>query len=81
VRAKKGSLLPEQAFKKGRDFAAWLGLVPKQISTATEQSSAASAGVAIATFAPSSFKAPVPCRLPGALGMEPSAPAAPARKA
>jgi transposase len=29
-----------KAFSKGRDFAAWLGLVPKQISTATAPSSA-----------------------------------------
>jgi len=32
------------AFAKGRDFAAWLGLVPKQISTGIEPSWAASAG-------------------------------------
>ena len=44
------------AFIKGRDFAAWLGLVPKQISTGDRTISAASAGAAIDIFAPYSFK-------------------------
>jgi transposase len=39
------------AFTKGRDFAAWLGLVPKQISTATAPSSARYRNGASATCA------------------------------
>ena len=38
-------------FSKGRDFGAWLGLVPKEISTETARSLAKSRGVAIATCA------------------------------
>ncbi|MEY9595881.1 transposase [Bradyrhizobium japonicum] len=38
-------------FSKGRDFGAWLGLVPNQISTGAARSSAKSPGVAIATCA------------------------------
>ena len=40
-----------EVFSKGRDFGAWLGLVPKQISTETARSSAKSPGAAIATCA------------------------------
>ena len=46
-------------FSKGRDFGAWLGLVPKQISTGDARSSAKSPGAAIATCAFCS------CRRPG----------------
>jgi len=37
------------AFTRGRDFAAWFGLVPKQISTVIERSSGVSPSAAIAT--------------------------------
>ena len=47
------------AFSRGRDFAAWLGLVPKQISTGDRTILAASVGAAIDTYARCSFKAPV----------------------
>ena len=47
------------AFGRGRDFAAWLGLVPKQFSTGDARFSAASVGAAIDTYARCSFKAPV----------------------
>jgi len=46
------------AFTRGRDFAAWLGLVPKQISTGIERSSGVSPSAAIATFACSSCRPP-----------------------
>ena len=39
------------AFSKGRDFAAWLGLVPKQMSTGTARSWARYRSAAIATCA------------------------------
>jgi hypothetical protein len=54
------------AVVKGRDFAAWLGLVPKQISTSDRTIlggiswGAASAGVAIDISVPCSFRAHVP---------------------
>jgi transposase len=44
------------AFSKGRDFGAWLGLVPKQISTGTERSLAASPSAATAIYAPYSCR-------------------------
>jgi hypothetical protein len=48
-----------EAFSKGRDFGAWLGLVPKQISTPeTEQSSAGYQNAAIAICAPCSSRRP-----------------------
>jgi transposase len=37
-------------FGKGRDFAAWLGLVPKQISTGVARSSARYRNAAIVTY-------------------------------
>jgi transposase len=46
-------------FSNGRDFAAWLGLVPKQISTGGAASLVQSRGVAIATCGCDS------CRWPG----------------
>ena len=48
-------------FSKGRDFGAWLGLVPKQISTGDRQSSAAYQGAAIAICVSSSFRRPGSC--------------------
>jgi transposase len=50
------------AFTRGRDFAAWLGLVPKQISTGDRTFSDASPNAAIATFACSSLPAGRPRR-------------------
>ena len=44
------------AFAKGRAFAAWLGLVPKQISTGIARSSARYRSVAIATCGPCSSR-------------------------
>ncbi len=44
------------AFTKGRDFAAWLGLVPKQTSTGDAPSSARYRSAAIATGAFCSFR-------------------------
>ena len=44
------------AFARGRDFAAWLGLAPKQISTGDRRFSDASPNAAIATFACSSCR-------------------------
>lgn len=46
------------AFAKGRDFAAWLGLVPKQMSTVIARFSAASQSAETAICARSSCKAP-----------------------
>jgi transposase len=46
------------AFAKGRDFAAWLGLVPKQMSTGDRTSSAALQSAETAICARSSCKAP-----------------------
>ena len=47
------------AFAKGRDFAAWLGLVPKRCPRVIVPSLAASPNVAIAICARSSCKVPV----------------------
>jgi transposase len=44
------------ASSKGRDFGAWLGLVPKQISTGTERSSAAYQSAATGTYAHCSYR-------------------------
>src|SRR6266404_9256671 len=44
-----------EAFSKGRDFAAWLGLVPRQISTG-DRTTARYRSVAIATCASCSFR-------------------------
>ena len=49
------------AFTKGRDFGAWLGLVPKQLSTATERYSAGSANAATSTYARYSSSGLAPC--------------------
>ena len=46
------------AFAKGRDFAAWLGLVPKQMSTGDGRSLGVSASAAIAICARYSCRAP-----------------------
>jgi len=46
------------AFAKGRDYSAWLGLVPRQMSPGTELSSAASPSVATVTCTCSSSKQP-----------------------
>jgi transposase len=48
------------AFAKGRDFAAWLGLVPKQMSTGDRQSLATSPSAEIVICACCSYKAPAP---------------------
>jgi len=48
-----------EVFSKGRDFAAWLGLVPRQISTGDRPSSARYPSAAIATCRSCS------CRRPG----------------
>ena len=50
----------ETAFAKGRDFAAWLGLVPKQMSTVIARSLAASRSAETAICVCSSSKAPAP---------------------
>lgn len=51
-----------EVFSNGRDFGAWLGLVPKQISTGDRrQSSAAYQGAAIAICALCSFRQPGSC--------------------
>jgi len=46
------------AFARGRDFSAWIGLVPKQMSTETEPSSGASPSAATVICARSSCKLP-----------------------
>src|SRR5215813_95581 len=46
------------AFAKGRDYSAWLGLVPRQIRPGTEQSSGASPNAATVTCGCSSCKQP-----------------------
>jgi transposase len=48
-------------FSKGRDFGAWLGLVPKQSRPETGRSLAAYQGAAIAICAPCSFRPPGSC--------------------
>jgi transposase len=57
------------AFHKGRDFAAWLGLVPKQISTGDRTILGASRGAAIGTCERCSFKAPEPYFCSGRVGL------------
>jgi transposase len=49
------------AFRKGRDFAAWLGLVPRQHSTETRRSYTASVSAATFTCDACSFTAHAPC--------------------
>jgi transposase len=49
------------AFSKGRDFGAWLGLVPKQMSTGDRTISAAYQSAAIAICALYSFRRPGSC--------------------
>ena len=51
------------AFIKGRDFAAWLGLVPKQISTGDRTILSGISRRGNRSFVPCSFKAPVPLRM------------------
>jgi transposase len=46
-------------FSKGRDFGAWLGLVPKQISTGDRTILGRYQGAAIVVCALSSFRQPV----------------------
>jgi transposase len=50
-----------EAFSKGRDFAAWLGLVPRQMSTGTARSSARYRSAATATCASCSSRRRGPC--------------------
>jgi transposase len=46
-----GSVANPKAFRSGRDFSAWIGLVPRQNSSGARTSLAASASKAIATCA------------------------------
>jgi transposase len=50
-----------EAFSKGRDFGAWLGLIPKQISTGDRTISAAYQSAAIAICEPCLFRRPGSC--------------------
>ena len=57
-----------EAFERGRDFGAWLGLVPRQYSTGGRRSSGASPSAAADTCARSSSRRPRCSDAPAELG-------------